>query len=48
MTIWESASSTDSLLFTFWGTAIVLPAIIVYTFFVYRIFRGKITTLSYE
>ncbi|MDO9477753.1 MAG: cytochrome d ubiquinol oxidase subunit II [Pseudohongiella sp.] len=48
MTIWESASSTDSLLFTFWGTAIVLPAIIIYTFFVYRIFRGKITTLSYE
>jgi cytochrome d ubiquinol oxidase subunit II len=48
MTICESASSTDSQLFTFWGTAIVLPAIIVYTFFVYRIFRGKITTLSYE
>jgi cytochrome d ubiquinol oxidase subunit II len=48
MTIWESASSTDSLLFTFWGTAIVLPAIIVYTLFVYRIFRGKITTLCYE
>lgn len=48
MTIWDSASSTDSLLFTFWGTAIVLPAIIIYTFFVYRIFRGKITTLSYE
>lgn len=48
MTIWESASSTDSLLFTFWGTAVVLPSIIVYTFFVYRIFRGKITTLSYE
>ncbi|MDO8907483.1 MAG: cytochrome d ubiquinol oxidase subunit II [Pseudohongiella sp.] len=48
MTIWESASSTDSLLFTFWGTAIVLPAIIVYTFFVYRIFRGKTTALTYE
>jgi len=48
MTIWESAASTDSLLFVFWGTAIVLPAIIVYTFFVYRIFSGKTTTLSYE
>lgn len=48
MTIWESASSTKSLLFTFWGTAIVLPAIIVYTFFVYRIFSGKATTLTYE
>lgn len=48
MTIWESASSTDSLLFTFWGTAIVLPAIIIYTFFVYRIFSGKTTSLTYE
>lgn len=48
LTIWESASSTDSLLFTFWGTAIVLPAIITYTFFVYRIFSGKTTTLTYE
>lgn len=48
MTIWESASSTKSLLFTFWGTAIVLPAIICYTFFVYRIFSGKATALSYE
>lgn len=48
LTIWESASSTESLLFTFWGTAIVLPAIITYTFFVYRIFSGKTTTLTYE
>lgn len=48
MTIWESAASTDSLLFTFWGTAIVLPAIIIYTFFVYRIFSGKTTALSYD
>ena len=48
MTIWESAASTDSLLFTFWGTALVLPAIIIYTFFVYRIFSGKTTALTYE
>jgi len=48
MTIWESAASTPSLLFTFWGTAIVLPAIITYTFFVYRIFSGKTSELTYE
>ncbi|WP_237132686.1 cytochrome d ubiquinol oxidase subunit II [Pseudohongiella sp. O18] len=48
MTIWESAASTPSLLFTFWGTAIVLPAILGYTFFVYRIFRGKTSELTYE
>tara|TARA_R100001143_G_scaffold38910_1_gene35798 strand:- start:175 stop:1167 length:993 start_codon:yes stop_codon:yes gene_type:complete len=48
MTIWESAASTPSLLFTFWGTAVVLPAILGYTFFVYRIFRGKTSELTYE
>lgn len=48
MTIWESASSTQSLLFTFWGTVLVLPAILAYTVVVYRIFRGKITTLGYD
>lgn len=48
MGIWQAASSTKSLLFTFWGTAITLPAILGYTFYVYRIFRGKTTGLSYE
>ncbi len=48
MNIWESAASTPSLLFTFWGTAVVLPSILMYTFFVYRIFRGKATTLNYD
>jgi len=48
MTIWESAASTPSLLFTFWGTAVVLPAILGYTFLVYRIFRGKTSELTYE
>ncbi|MEX0740993.1 MAG: cytochrome d ubiquinol oxidase subunit II [Pseudohongiella sp.] len=48
MDIWESAASTASLLFTFWGTAVVLPTILIYTFFVYRIFRGKATALKYD
>jgi len=48
MDIWESAASTASLLFTFWGTAVVLPTILVYTFFVYRIFSGKATALDYD
>ncbi|MDX2465469.1 MAG: cytochrome d ubiquinol oxidase subunit II [Porticoccus sp.] len=48
MGIWEAASSTKSLMFTFWGTAITLPAIIAYTIYVYIIFRGKATNLSYE
>ena len=48
MDIRESAASTASLQFTFWGTVIVLPAIILYTLFVYRIFGGKATDLSYD
>ena len=48
LSIWESASATESLLFTFWGTVITLPMILGYTFFVYRVFRGKATNLSYE
>jgi len=48
MDIWESAASTASLQFIFWGTILVLPAIIIYTVFVYRIFGGKASTLSYD
>lgn len=48
MLIWDAAASTDSLLFTFIGTVITLPAIIGYTIFVYRVFRGKAVKLSYE
>jgi cytochrome d ubiquinol oxidase subunit II len=48
LTIWESAASVKSLQFTLVGVVITLPAILVYTFFVYRIFHGKATALSYE
>ncbi|WP_269620225.1 cytochrome d ubiquinol oxidase subunit II [Zhongshania sp. BJYM1] len=48
LTIWESASSVKSLQFTLVGVVITLPVILIYTFFVYRIFHGKATALSYE
>lgn len=48
MTIWESAAATSSLQFTFYGVAIALPCIIAYTIFVYRIFSGKATELTYD
>lgn len=48
LSIWESASSTESLLFTFWGAIITLPMILGYTVFIYRVFRGKASDLSYE
>jgi cytochrome bd ubiquinol oxidase subunit II len=47
MNVWEAASSTSSLIIILIGTLITLPAIIVYTVFVYRIFWGKARDLSY-
>ena len=47
LTISEAAAAPSSLMFVFVGVAIVLPFTIAYTIFVYRIFRGKATGLSY-
>jgi cytochrome d ubiquinol oxidase subunit II len=47
MTLWEAASSTESLAFIAVGCAIAVPAIAGYTVFAYRVFRGKASTLSY-
>lgn len=48
MTIWEAAAATSSLQFTLYGVAIALPCIIAYTIFLYRIFAGKASALSYD
>lgn len=45
--IWEAASAPESLKFILVGTSIVLPTIIAYTIFSYRVFRGKATQLNY-
>ena len=47
MTIWEAASATESLWVIFWGTVVVLPTIIAYTIYSYKIFWGKAEPLSY-
>ncbi|MEH6542875.1 MAG: cytochrome d ubiquinol oxidase subunit II [Porticoccaceae bacterium] len=46
--VWESAAATESLQFVFWGVLFILPVIIAYTIFLYRIFHGKTQDLSYE
>ncbi|HUH36880.1 MAG TPA: hypothetical protein VL027_02935 [Spongiibacteraceae bacterium] len=48
MTIWEAAASVSSLQFTLVGVVLTLPMILGYTVFIYRVFRGKSTALSYE
>ena len=48
MTIWQASASVNSLQFTLVGVVITLPVILFYTVYVYRIFHGKATALSYE
>ena len=47
LTVWQAASAHESLVVIFIGVAITLPAIIVYTVFMYRVFWGKARALSY-
>ncbi len=47
MTIWEAASASESLWFILYGAMIVLPTIILYTVYAYRVFWGKTRELTY-
>ena len=47
LTIWQAASSPEALLVIFYGVVVVLPVIIGYTVFSYRVFWGKSTDLRY-
>ncbi len=47
ITIWDAASAPESLWIILIGALVVLPAILGYTVFVYRVFRGKALPLSY-
>lgn len=47
MTIQSTASAPESLRFIFWGAVLVMPCILAYTAFSYRVFRGKVRELSY-
>lgn len=48
LTIWEAAAHPSSLRFTFYGVVVALPCILIYTIFLYRIFAGKATELTYD
>ena len=47
LTIWQAASAPESLLLILFGAAIVLPCILAYTFYSYRVFWGKVSELKY-
>jgi cytochrome d ubiquinol oxidase subunit II len=48
MTAEDAASSPATLIIVGYGVMIVMPMILLYTFMVYRIFKGKATELSYK
>ena len=48
LTIWDAAAHPASLEVVLWGAAIVLPFIIGYSAFSYRVFRGKARAGLYE
>ena len=48
MTIWDAASHDSALRFMLWGAVIVLPCIVGYTVFSYRVFRGKVRGALYK
>lgn len=43
MVFWEAASGLSTLKFTFIGACIMLPVLTGYTYYSYRVFRGKVT-----
>ncbi len=47
ITIWQAASAPESLMIILVGALVVLPCIIGYTIFAYRVFWGKVKDLSY-
>ena len=48
ITIWDAASAPESLMIIFVGAVVVLPMVIGYTVFAYRVFRGKAGELRYD
>ncbi|MDE2081433.1 MAG: cytochrome d ubiquinol oxidase subunit II [Burkholderiales bacterium] len=47
LTVWQAASATESLAVIAIGCAVTVPAILGYTVFSYRVFRGKASELKY-
>ena len=43
LTVWDSVSTPLTLAIMFWVTAILVPLIVVYTSWAYRVMRGKVT-----
>ncbi|AWB66600.1 cytochrome d ubiquinol oxidase subunit II [Saccharobesus litoralis] len=47
VTIWQAMSAPESLRFLLYGALVVIPVILAYTAFSYRVFWGKVRELRY-
>ena len=47
LTLWQAASATEALMVIFYGVLVVVPTIIGYTVYAYRVFWGKSFALQY-
>ncbi|MEO7072740.1 MAG: cytochrome d ubiquinol oxidase subunit II, partial [Rhodanobacter sp.] len=43
LTIWDASSTRPTLLLMLFATAVLMPIVIAYTAWVYRVMRGRIT-----
>jgi cytochrome d ubiquinol oxidase subunit II len=48
MTLWQAATHPSALTVVFYGAIVVLPILLAYTVFAYRVFRGKARAGLYE
>jgi cytochrome d ubiquinol oxidase subunit II len=46
LTVWDAVSSHNSLMNMFWAMVILMPIILTYTAWVFRVLRGKVTAES--
>ncbi len=42
LTVYEAAAQRETQVFTLWGVVVVLPVVLGYTVYSYRVFRGKV------
>ncbi len=47
LSVWDAASAPESLAFILVGAVVVIPVILLYTIFSYKVFHGKATDLKY-
>jgi cytochrome d ubiquinol oxidase subunit II len=48
LTVWQAAAHPSALIFVLGGALVVMPFLLAYTVFAYRVFRGKVRAGLYE